>query len=116
MKITLAERDTFLYRIESQIKAKHELLLNKRKALEKTHKQNEFLKGIRDDYQTYYDYIVKQKQDQLLFMERLNQHVDEMVKKSEFTDKDLQRERREQNSILQEMAKIKEDLDKIIQQ
>jgi hypothetical protein len=49
-------------------------------------------------------------------MERLNQHVDEMVKKSEFTDKDLQRERREQNSILQEMAKIKEDLDKIIQQ
>ena len=109
-QITLAEKDNYLDQIEAQITSKRTLLLEKRKDLENSIKQNQFLEGIKSDYQTYNNYIVKQKQDQIRAMGILNQYIGDIMVSGKLTDKDIQDTKTEQNLILSEMDKIKNEL------
>ena len=109
-KITLSERDNYLDQIEAQISSKRTLLLEKRKNLEESIKQNQFLEGIKNDYQLYNNYIVKQKQDQIRAMDILNQYIGDIMVSGKLTDKDIQDTKAEQNNILSEMSKIKQEL------
>ena len=109
-QITLAEKDNYLDQIEAQITSKRTLLLEKRKNLENSIKQNQFLEGIKSDYQTYNNYIVKQKQDQIRAMGILNQYIGDIMVSGKLTDKDIQDTKTEQNLILSEMDKIKNEL------
>ena len=61
VNLDLATRDQYLQKIQEQIIAKRQMLLNKQKSLKQTMKQNDFLRVVHEDYSKYYDYIVKQK-------------------------------------------------------
>ena len=113
-KITLSERDNYLDQIEAQISSKRTLLLEKRKNLEESIKQNQFLEGIKNDYQLYNNYIVKQKQDQIRAMDILNQYIGDIMVSGKLTDKDIQDTKAEQNNILSEMSKIKQELSEVM--
>jgi hypothetical protein len=115
-ELNLADRDNYLTQIENQIQAKRNLLLEKRKTLESTVGQNQFLEGVKNDYQRYHSYIIKQNQDQIRAMNILNQYLGDIIVSGKLTEKDINNTRREQDSIIKEMDKIKGDLDKIIQQ
>jgi iron uptake system EfeUOB component EfeO/EfeM len=116
VELSLAERDNYLDQIEQQIHSKRGLLIAKKKALEQNAKKNQFLNGISHDYQNYYNYIVKQKQDQLRSMELLKQYIGDINSSGNYTVKDLNKSKKEQKVILNEMGKIKSELDDIIQQ
>jgi hypothetical protein len=113
-EINLADRDNYLTQIENQIQAKRNLLLEKRKTLESTVGQNQFLEGVKNDYQRYHNYIIKQNQDQMRAMNILNQYLGDIMVSGKLTEKDINNTRHEQNSIIKEMDKIKGDLDEII--
>jgi len=113
-EINLADRDNYLTQIENQIQAKRNLLLEKRKTLESTVGQNQFLEGVKNDYQRYHNYIIKQNQDQMRAMNILNQYLGNIMVSGRLTEKDINNTRNEQNNILKEMDKIKGDLDNII--
>jgi len=113
-EINLADRDNYLTQIENQIQAKRNLLLEKRKTLESTVGQNQFLEGVKNDYQRYHNYIIKQNQDQMRAMNILNQYLGDIMVSGKLTEKDINNTRNEQNNILKEMDKIKGDLDNII--
>lgn len=113
-QMNLADRDTYLVQIETQIAAKRTLLLNKKKYLEKTMKQNQFLEGIKNDYQTYHNYIAKQKQEELRAMDILKQYIGDLMVSGKLTDSDIRKTKLEQNEILSEMSKIKKGLDEIV--
>jgi hypothetical protein len=115
-EITLVERDTYLSQIESQLAEKRKLLLNKNKILDETMKQNQFLTGIKNDYQNYHNHIIKQKQDQLKAMDILNQYIQGLTNSGKITDHDIKKGKDDQNKILREIQLIKSDLDDIIQQ
>jgi hypothetical protein len=115
-QISLAERDTYLSQIEIQILSKRNLLLEKRKTLENTVNQNQFLHGIKNDYQNYHNYIIKQKNDQINAMNILNQYIKDLTLSSKMTEQDIHKSREEQNKILNEMNSIKIDLNNIIRQ
>ena len=55
--LDLATRDQYLVKIQEQIVAKRQMLLNKQKSLKQTMKQNDFLRVVHEDYSKYYDYI-----------------------------------------------------------
>ena len=112
---TLAERDIYLTQIEEQIKVKRNLLLNKRKRLEKEVKQNIFLEGVKKDYQKYHDFIVTQKREQHKSMELLKNYIDDLIISGNLTEHDIKNTKREQHEILHEMNKIKKDLDELIE-
>ena len=73
IQLDLATRDLYLQKIQDQIMAKRSLLLAKQKMLRKTAKQNHLLNDIMQDYATYYQFIIKQKQDQIRSMEIIKQ-------------------------------------------
>ena len=113
-KLTLAERDLYLVHIDTIMDQKRRMLLEKQKALQQTAKENEYLEMVRNDYKKYYDYIAKQKEDQIRAMNYLNEYIKEIMVKGKLTDADLENAKMEQDELIQEMEQIKRTLDEIV--
>ena len=114
VKMSLFERDKYLYDIEDEIKARRELILKKGKTLEQKQKINHFLQEVKQDYQKYYQYIVNEKHQQYNSMKVLQSYLDDLIKTDKFTSNEIDNMKNDQNELLLEMDKIKNELDKII--
>ncbi len=114
--INIAERDLKLLEIEDLIKSKTEMLLKKKSEIEKKEKVNKFLGTIKNDYKKYHNYIMKEKEDQYRAMDILNQYVNYLSSDEEITSKYLDNVKHDQKEILNEMDKLKHELDKIVKQ
>jgi hypothetical protein len=110
----LAHRDLVLEQIEKQIKAKKQLLVNKSKDLKKKQDTNEFLDIVKNDYNKYYTYILKEKQQQYEAMNMLNNYLDDLIKSEKLVNNQLRTAKIEQGEILSEMNKIKTELDELV--
>ena len=113
--LNLAERDNCLSRITQEIKSKKDLLIQKRKYLKKISGDNRFLRDVNNDYQTYYDFIIKQKEDQLKTLNYLNDYIHNMMVTSKLTEQDIAESNKEQRRILSEIKNIRKSLEEIIQ-
>jgi hypothetical protein len=114
MDLDLATRDLYLQKIQQQIIAKRQMLLNKQKMLRKTSRQNEFLNGVQSDYAKYYNYIVKQKQDQIRSMNIIKQYLTDILVSGKLTKEDIEHAKKEQKNILGEIDNVKGSLDEIM--
>ncbi len=115
-EISLGERDKYLTQIEAQIEAKRNLLLQKRKVLKKTVKENQFLDGVKNDYEKYHNFIVNQKQSQIKAMDLLNNYISDIMVSGKLTEQDIKNSKAEQKEILGQIEKIKNDLDEIMKE
>jgi hypothetical protein len=115
-ELDIVTRDNYLKRIENQIQSKRNLLLDKRRKLEKATEENQYLEKIKSNYQKYYDHIVEQKQEQIRAMQILQTYIDDIITSNKLTDKDMENTMKEQQQILEEIAKIKNSLDEIVDQ
>jgi hypothetical protein len=113
VELTLADRDLYLTQIESQINAKRKLLMDKKKILKKELNQNEFLKYVMNDYNKYYQYIIQQKQDQINAMNTLKSYINDIIVSGKMTDQDIENARKEKNLLLNELNKIRHELESI---
>jgi hypothetical protein len=114
--LDLGIRDKYLTQIEAQIEAKRNLLLQKRKVLKRTVKENQFLDGVKQDYEKYHDFIVNQKQSQIKAMGLLNQYIGDIVVSGKLTEQDINNSKVEQKEILGQIDKIKKELDEIMKE
>ena len=114
VKMSLAERDKHIVRIEEQIEAKRRLLLEKQKKMNVLAKQNSFLTGVRNDYNKYYQHILKQKEDQLRAMNSLHKYLSDLSNSTDMTVNNIKDATIEQDKVLREMQKIKQDLDELV--
>jgi hypothetical protein len=114
--IPLAQRDMRLSQIENEIKNKKMLLVRKRKDLDKKEKLNEYLSGVKTDYNKYYDYIIGEKQQQMNTLNLLKEYLDDLVQTENLVDRQLKTVRRDQRDILGEIDNIKNELDNIIEE
>jgi vacuolar-type H+-ATPase subunit H len=88
--------------------------LDKNKQLKKKEQVNEFLADVGKNYKKYYEYIIKEKQQQLQAMNMLNDYLNELVKSEQLVDKQLNTAKYDQKQILDEIKKIQEELDTIV--
>ena len=116
IKLDLATRDLYLQKIQDQIMAKRSLLLAKQKMLRKTAKQNHLLNDIMQDYATYYQFIIKQKQDQIRSMEIIKQYLNDIIVSGNFAKTDIIQAKKEQKANLGEINNIRENLYEIMNQ
>ena len=114
VELDLATRDNYVRKIEDQIMAKRQMLLNKQNTLRKISKRNEFLNGVQKDYLTYYNFIVKQKHDQIRSMNIINQYLNDIIISGKFTKEDMNEAKKEQKHILGEIGHVKRNLNDII--
>ena len=110
----LVKRDEKLLHREELIEAKRRMLLDKQKKLRFVVKQNRFLDAVKNDYATYYNYISKQKQDQIKALELLNQYIHDLSVSGQLSKHNVEDAKFEQGKILHEVKSIKKGLDDII--
>jgi uncharacterized protein (DUF3084 family) len=114
LELTLPEQDVYLVEIEKQIAQKRNFLLQRSRQLEMSAKENSFLNKVKEDYQKYHQFILKQKQDQIQAMQLLDQYLNDLMLSGKLTQHDILQSKKDQQDILSEIDKIKKDLDGII--
>jgi hypothetical protein len=110
----LAKKDEQLLQIEELICAKRKMLIDKQKKLKIISKQNLFLDAVKDDYDKYNSYIIKQKQEQMQALNMLNNYINELTIKGKLTEQNIEDSKHEQLKILKELKDIQKSLDNII--
>ena len=115
MNLPLAERDLHLLQIEAEIKNKKKLLVKKKKDLDKKHKLNQYLNGVKDDYSKYYDYILNEKQQQHNALHLLKEYINDLIETEHLVDDQLRTDKHDQKDIIKEIDKVKAELDDLIE-
>jgi hypothetical protein len=110
----LNNKDEQLIHLEQLIESKRRMLLEKQKKLRLVSKQNEFLDVVRQDYAKYFDYIIKQKQDQMKALNLLNDYIYDLTRSGNLTKHNISDAKHEQRRIMNEMKSIQNNLDEII--
>ena len=80
----------------------------------KKKKTNHFLEEVKNDYQKYYEYIIHEKQQEYEYMKVLQGYLEDLIKTNKINNIELKNAKYEQKQILDEMDKIKMELDQII--
>ena len=112
--IHLENRDQKLLQIENLIDAKRKMLIGKQKKFKNLTKQNEFLNEVKQDYNKYYGYIVKQKEDQMSALTMLNGYIKDLTTSGTLSKNNIEDAKNEQEKILTEINSIKKGIDDII--
>ena len=114
--IHLENRDQQLLQIENLIDAKRKMLIDKQKKFKNLTKQNEFLNEVKQDYNKYYGYIVKQKEDQMSALTMLNGYIKDLTTSGTLSKNNIEDAKNEQEKILTEINSIKKGIDDIIKE
>ena len=114
VNMTLKQKDERLLHIEEIVEAKKRMLLEKQKKFRFITKQNHFLSEVKNDYVTYYNYIVQQKQEQIMALEILNNYINEIKNQGYLSKHNIEDAKFEQEKILKEVDSIKKGLESII--
>ena len=114
--INLENRDQQLLQIENLIDAKRKMLIDKQKNFKNLTKQNEFLNEVKQDYNKYYGYIVKQKEDQMSALTMLNGYIKDLTISGTLSKNNIEDAKNEQQKILTEINSIKKGIDDIIKE
>ena len=114
--IHLENRDQQLLQIENLIDAKRKMLIDKQKKFKNLTKQNEFLNEVKQDYNKYYGYIVKQKEDQMSALTLLNGYIKDLTISGTLSKNNIEDAKNEQQKILTEINSIKKGIDDIIKE
>jgi hypothetical protein len=97
-----------------EVERKKEFLLEKRKRLKNMTKENELLDSVKQDYDKYYNFILREKKEQMAAMEKIKKSLDDIIIFGKLTDIDLFNAKKEQDEIIKEMGNIKNKLDDIV--
>lgn len=109
--IDLGERDNYLQEIQKQIQMKRQFLSNKQSELKENIKTNDFLRGVKDDYNRYHNFIQKERKEQYDALNTLKQYSEDLRKNTEMTQDKLAESIRDQKYIVDEMNALKKTLD-----
>jgi hypothetical protein len=110
----LAIQNEQFIQLEQLIEAKRRMLLEKQKKLRFVSKQNKFLDVVREDYNEYHRYIIKQKEEQMKALELLNNYIKDLTRSGNLTKHNIEDAKYEQRKIVHEIKSIKKNLDEII--
>jgi hypothetical protein len=110
----LARRDIEFMHIQKLIDVKKNFLIEKQKKLRFITKQNCFLEEVKSDYSKYYQYVSKQKEDQIKALELINEYIQNLTISGQLSNQNIKDAKEEKRKILMEMKSIKSSLDSII--
>lgn len=109
----IAERDKkILVLRDLLLKNKEELKVNESK-IESEAKNNSYLKDVLKNYREYKSYIITMKKKQKEAMDNISQHLEKISNENNLSEGNLERVKLEQNQILDELDKVKKELQEL---
>ena len=112
--MVLLEIDERFMHINDVIDAKRQMLMDKQHKLKKIVKKNVFLEEIKGDYLEYYNYIMKQKQEQMDALNLLNNYINELNDQNKLSKYNIEDAKMEQDKIMKEINEIQSGLNGIM--
>ena len=110
----LATRDHKIIQLKAELENRKKLLCMKRRQLKTNVRENHFLKDVVDDYDTYNKHIISQKEKQVVFLQMLNQYIDNINQDLSLTNNQLQNSKHDQREILKEITYLKNEIDDLV--
>ena len=110
----IANQDKLLIVLNNEIKKKKSYLNTRYKDITKTINANSFLNNVKDDYDSYYNYILDEREQQYNSLTTILDYLDRLILEEKLSDMYLQNVKKDQEHILTEMNHIKKDLDDIL--
>ena len=110
----LVKKDLEFTQIQNLIDVKKRFLIEKQKKLRFITRQNSFLEEVKNDYNKYYEYITKQKEDQITALKLINNYIRDLTISGQLSKQNINDAKEEQKKILREMKSIKTGLDSIM--
>ena len=111
----LAMRDLNIDVLRKELEYRKKFMLEKQKELHKAKNENAYLLGVAEDYNTYKNYLINQKREQLKALKLISEYISETSNTMDTTEHLLQESRMNQKEILADIEKIKSEINELIQ-
>lgn len=108
------DNDSKLIHLNYLIDEKKRFLITKYHETYKAAQHNEFLEGVLKDYTQYRDVITSQKRNHIKALETIYSHVNKVKQTNELGKEISSKHIHEQQNILSEIKRVKQDLDNIV--
>lgn len=113
-KQLVIKRDLKLMQIDEAIREKRNLIIQKKNDIKKKALVNSYLDGVKEDYHKFYNYTVDQKKKEQQAMVLLNDYIADLVKTEKLMDHQMRQAKHDQKDIMNEIDKIKGEIDELI--
>jgi len=110
----IACRDNRIIKLRSELLVRQAGLKERFTQLREVRRKNQYLDGVIADYEKYYAYIRKQKEDQLIALETISDYISNIAMTTEMTEQALQASRVQQDALLRKAESIKQELADIV--
>jgi hypothetical protein len=112
--MNLAIRDHKIIQLKAELENRKKILCMKRHQLKNNIKENELLKEVANDYNNYNNHIISQKEKQIVFLQMLNEYIDNINDDLMITTNKLKNSQQDQREILNEISVLKNELDELV--
>ena len=110
----LAERDTLLRELSNKLITQRAILKRNMSLLKGEIGTNQVLANVLADYELSVDSLRKKKEDQVIYFELMNDYLDKISHDTDLTSEALIRAKDDQGRILEEMKKVKKELQELL--
>lgn len=110
----IANKDLILNRIENEIKNQQNFILSQLTDIEKKRESNQYLNSIYEDYMKFKEYIVKEKTEQKMVMQKLLSYLEKSKMEEYYASRLIDQLNIEEKNVQQKLNDIKTDLNELI--
>lgn len=110
----IANKDLILNRIENEIKNQQNFILSQLTDIEKKRESNQYLNSIYEDYMKFKEYIVKEKTEQKMVMQKLLSYLEKSKMEEYYASRLIDQLNIEEKNVQQKLNDIKSDLNELI--
>ena len=108
------QKALILQQLQSEMKNNREKMLSEQRELEKIKEQNRFLEEVHGDYKKYHQQIAESKDGYSKKLNQLVEYLEKQMLESGLSEKEMRQAKFEQKRILDDLDRVKLDIDKLI--
>ena len=109
----IANRDLILMQIQKEIHNQQKSILNQINDIEKKRQTNDYLNNVYHDYLKYKEYIVKEKSQQKLFLQKLLSYLEKSQMEDFYANRIMEQLKNQESNVLNKLEKVKLELDEL---
>jgi len=114
-EFNIAKNDTNIYNMKCILEKKKQLLLHKNREVKELAKQNAFLNNVLSEYEKIKLHILEEKRKQQDAIKIISKHISQLSKNMNKEDYHMKHLQNDQSVLLEELEKIKREMNKVMQ-
>ena len=114
-EFNIAKNDTNIYNMKCILEKKKQLLLHKNSEVKELSKQNAFLNNVLSEYEKIKLHILEEKRKQQDAIKIISKHISQLSKNMNKEDYHMKHLQDDQSVLLEELEKIKREMNKVMQ-